>query len=122
MVAGGVGGLTGADYLSSSEVLSSGSSSWREVRPLPVALTGLRAVTFNNHLIVTGGWDVSDVHYDTIYSFSPDSEEWTEMGRMTIPRGVHAISIVNDIDCTTSVSTTPPTPIIEGISLKWLII
>ena len=122
MVAGGVGGLTGSGFLSSSEVLSPGSSSWREVRPLPVALTGLRAVTFNNHLIVTGGWDVSDVHYDTIYSFSPDSEEWTEMGRMTIPRGVHAISIVNDIDCTTSVSTTPPTPIIEGISLKWLII
>ena len=122
MVAGGIGGLTGSGYLSSSEILSPESSAWKEVGPLPKSLSGLQAVTFNNHLIVTGGWDMSEVHYDTIYSFSPDSEEWTEMGRMTIPRGVHAISIVNDIDCTTSVSTTPPTPIIDGISLKWLII
>ena len=122
MVAGGVGGLTGSGYLSSSEILSPESSAWKEVGPLPKSLSGLQAVTFNNHLIVTGGWDASNVHYDTIYSFSPDSEEWTEMGRMTIPRGVHAISLVDDIDCTTSVSTTPPTPIIEGISLQWLII
>ena len=99
MVAGGVGGLTGSGYLSSAEVLTQGSSTWREVGALPISLTGLRAVTYNNHLIVTGSWDASDVHYDTIYSFSPDTEEWTEMGRMTSTRGVHAISIVDNISC-----------------------
>ena len=38
----------------STEILTEGSSSWTDVGPLPVPLWGLRGVSINNTIIMTG--------------------------------------------------------------------
>ena len=38
----------------STEILTEGSQSWRIVGPLPVAVHGLRGVSFDNRIIMTG--------------------------------------------------------------------
>ena len=41
-------------YLSSTEVLKDGDSSWTTVGNLPKAADGIRGVSFNNRIIMTG--------------------------------------------------------------------
>ena len=48
------GGYTGFSSLSSTEVLLQGAAQWMEVGSLPVATQGLRAVSFNNKILVAG--------------------------------------------------------------------
>ena len=48
------GGYTGFSSLSSTEVLLQGAAQWMEVGALPVATQGLRAVSFNNKILVAG--------------------------------------------------------------------
>ena len=40
--------------LSSTEILTEGSQSWKVVGPLPYAVRGLRGVSYNNRIIMTG--------------------------------------------------------------------
>ena len=40
--------------LSSTEILTDGSQSWSIVGPLPNAVEGLRGVSYNNRIIMTG--------------------------------------------------------------------
>ena len=40
--------------LSSTEILTEGSQSWRIVGPLPYAVSYLRGISFNNRIIMTG--------------------------------------------------------------------
>ena len=42
------------EYLSSTEVLKDGDSSWTTVGNLPKAVDGIRGVSFNNRIIMTG--------------------------------------------------------------------
>ena len=41
-------------YLSSTEVLKDGDSSWTTVGNLPKAVNGIRGVSFNNRIFMTG--------------------------------------------------------------------
>ena len=51
LVTGGWGTST---KLSSTEILTEGSQSWRIVGPLPYSVDGLRGVSLNNRIIMTG--------------------------------------------------------------------
>ena len=53
---GGTGmvGLTPLGILSSTETLVDGSDAWTEKGHLPVAVSGLRGVSLNNNIIITG--------------------------------------------------------------------
>ena len=49
------GGYTGSNYLVSTEIFTSDENSWRQVGDLPtVPIDGLRGVSFNNNIIMTG--------------------------------------------------------------------
>ena len=48
------GGSGDDDYLSSTEVLVDGTTSWMSAGELPVAMESLRGVSLNNNIFVTG--------------------------------------------------------------------
>ena len=48
------GGFGGGNYLSSTEILTEGDSSWTIVGNLPKAVWGIRGVSLNNRIIMTG--------------------------------------------------------------------
>ena len=56
------GGKKWPDHLSSTEILTEGFSRWKEVGPLPYGLQGLRGVSVNNRIFMTG-------NTKTIYNF-----------------------------------------------------
>ena len=54
MVAGGLVATGSGGILSSSEVLVHGASSWTTVGSLPMGLSGLRGVSWQNSVFMTG--------------------------------------------------------------------
>ena len=54
MVTGGYAVYDGYYRLKSTEILVKESSAWIEVGDLPVPIDGLRGVSFNNKIIMTG--------------------------------------------------------------------
>ena len=50
------GGRTGSNFLSSTETLEEGAGSWTPAGVLPVALFGLRGVSLNNNIFMTGNF------------------------------------------------------------------
>ena len=48
------GRVNSTNKLVSTEILTGGSQSWRIVGPLPYAVHGLRGVSFDNKIIMTG--------------------------------------------------------------------
>merc|ERR1712013_176029 len=61
------------DYLSSTEVWSTSSSSWTMATNLPRGMAGVRGVTLGGVLYMTGGRDRHNGHgqyYDDIYKWT----------------------------------------------------
>ena len=50
LVTGGYGGT----YLSFTETLVDGAETWITAGPLPVAMSGLRGVSLNNNILMSG--------------------------------------------------------------------
>ena len=50
LVTGGYGGT----YLSFTETLVDGAGTWKPAGPLPVAMSGLRGVSLNNNILMSG--------------------------------------------------------------------
>ena len=48
------GGYAGSENLATTETLAHGDDAWIEVGSLPVPMRGLRGVSFNNKIIMTG--------------------------------------------------------------------
>merc|ERR1712227_956444 len=87
------GGYTGSNYLLSTEILTSGENSWRQVGDLPtVPIKGLRGVSFNNNIIMTGGFGGGNL--DHVLSYNTTSQSWTLVGNMRSSRYYHAASVV----------------------------
>ena len=128
--------------LSSTEIFIEGSSQWTEAGALPpkigiqtaalntttttttttIGTVGIRGVSFNNKVFVTGDLlnilsqtvdryltsftgGSSDRTYpdpdkvtDAILQFDTDSLEWTHVGAMNVARYDHAMSVVNVSD------------------------
>ena len=59
MVAGGLVATGSGGILSSSEVLVHGASSWPTVGSLPMGLSGLRGVSWQNSVFMTGPFSTS---------------------------------------------------------------
>ena len=64
------GGSTGGNNLMSTEVLVAGSSSSRQVGDLPtVPIMGLRGISFNNNIIMTGNeYLVQFIQFQFLYA------------------------------------------------------
>jgi len=93
LVTGGSGGL----ILSTTEILTVGTSSWRLVGSLPVALGGLNnaALSVDNTIILTGGYTNTRTHSDKILRFDTKKNVCIEIGSMQTERGSHAVSLVD---------------------------
>ena len=62
------GGIGGGDYLSSTEVLVDGTTAWMSARELPVAMFGLRGVSFDNNIFVTGNFIIQYKYCSYVFS------------------------------------------------------
>ena len=68
LVTGGTySSLTSTRILDSTEVLSRGSTKWREVGRLPLELTGLKAVNILNTVYSFGKKDIRNDNYVDLY-------------------------------------------------------
>ena len=105
-----VTGGYGDEYLTSTEILTSGASVWTETGPLPSPRAYSRGVSINNRILITGtGKAKKDKTSCSIVSggfnktsplgeimqFDPDSENWSMVGVMKNAREYHGISVVN---------------------------
>lgn len=89
------GGYVGPSRLVSTEVLVAGESSWRQVGDLPtVPILGLRGVSINNNILMTGGQDSTYDNHNYVLAFNSSEENWTVDGHMQKGRGYHAVSVV----------------------------
>merc|ERR1712227_42609 len=90
---GVTGGYSGYGNLVSTEILTSDENPWRQVGDLPtVPIDGLRGVSFNNNIIMTGGYGSS--FHDYVVSYGTTDESWTLVGNMRSSRSNHAASVV----------------------------
>merc|ERR1719300_2109085 len=96
LVAGGQ--TQSSKYLSSTEILALGDSSWKQSGSLPYEVYGVKGVSLNNKILGTGGHDYFENDFDEVIEFDPKSEEWSQVGRMMVARSSHGISIVSAKD------------------------
>ena len=97
-------------YLSSTEVYRGGR--WVTVGPLPMAVDGVRGVTLDNTVFMTGqmvsylhthivrrvstgGQDNQPTHRPEIWRYSAESGSWSLDIYMRTERSFHAVSVVN---------------------------
>ena len=85
------------------------TTSWVKISQLPVRVSALRTVNYDNTIlafgklslifirniiiftIIVGGIGSSK---DTIYQFDPSDEAWSLFGSMKYPRGQHSVDLV----------------------------
>ena len=108
------GGSNDYHLLDSTEVFRDGE--WTEMAPLPLALEGVRGVTLDNNVFMTGVC-AHIVHYDTgdhyqhaggtdsskerhaeVWRYDPASGAWTAVIYMREVRSFHGVTRVNYAD------------------------
>merc|ERR1712126_267060 len=88
------GGETNEDIFTSTELLEKNGDSWTLYEnSLPRGLYGLRGVSFNNEVFVSGGTDTY-CYEDSIFQFQKESQTFVNIGRMQQTRALHAVTIV----------------------------
>merc|ERR1719430_3012103 len=83
------GGYDGADYLSSTEILPTSSSTWVLANALPKKMCCMKGLSLDGILYMTGGSDNSS-EKDEVIAWIKD--DWVEVGKMKMPRAFHALS------------------------------
>ena len=71
LVTGGTEG-GGNGYLSSTELLVDGDGKWTLVGELPAATSGIRGVSFNNNIIMTGDNFILRYIFQILYHYQVD--------------------------------------------------
>merc|ERR1712012_671273 len=85
----------GANILSSCEMNIAGTSEWIMTTPLPLALGGLRGVTLEGRVLMTGGSDQDYYEHDQVWELNTDTMEWSEVGNIGKARRSHAVTAVD---------------------------
>ena len=90
-----VTGGIGDSYLSSTELLdySTPAGGWREAGHLPAPRFSLQAAKLGQVVYVSGGYGGSFL--DSILSWSPDTESWSQDGVLTAAREDHGVTEVS---------------------------
>ena len=102
------------EYVRSTELLVTGTSSWTLAADYPLPVTGLSGASINNTVLMTGGetwqwsdeteWivpgggDVAETRVDSVYRYEDGG--WNIAGRMKTAREEHSVSVlkVQDLD------------------------
>jgi len=66
-----------------------------KVAKLPWAVTGLRGITLDNAVFMAGGYDIDGNGRDEVLRYYPDTDIWTESGKMSSSRYYHALAEVS---------------------------
>jgi len=85
------------DHEASTEILTEGSQSWTLANPLPRGLIGISGANLDGRLFMTGGYTQDNDVVDDILGWSDEELGWEVVGKMAVPRGIHATSII-DLD------------------------
>merc|ERR1712126_60809 len=94
------GGYDSDKFLSSTEILTAGDSHWRYAASLPQPVSYLRGVSYDNKVIVSGGYYGSNkIFFDEILQYNLSQDKWTTLGRMKIARYAHGLSVINISSC-----------------------
>ena len=83
--------------MASTELLdySAPAGEWRKAGQLPSPRQGLRAARLGQVVHLTGGSDDVDSYLDSILSWSPDTESWSQAGVLTAAREWHGVTKVS---------------------------
>ena len=107
------GGWSGSRYLSSTELLSPGDSSWTTAASLPYAAWGLRSASLAGSLYISGGYNegefkgergeqrnpVRSHHPAELLRWDDQTESWAVAGMMETARSYHAmVAVTTDAD------------------------
>jgi len=76
----------------STEVMSASGTNWYYVGNLPRPTRGLKGMSINNQIFVTGGY--MGEYLKTILRFNPASNEWEKSGEMKFARRYHAVAVL----------------------------
>jgi len=87
------GGELLATPLDSTELLVQDSHAWQFSSPLPRTLALNKAVTLDNIVYNTGGYDVG--YRDEILRWDDTEKVWVEEATMKTTRGAHAVGLIN---------------------------
>ena len=71
------GGWDGSNRLSSTEILVQGGGEWTSAGELPVAMGGLRGLSFNNNIFMTGNIIIHKLLVMNILTLQEDTVEDT---------------------------------------------
>ena len=93
------GGLNGEEVSRKVEGYDAAINTWKEGPPLPVALHHATAVSYEDELVVIGGWsprdgDLSAVTSDRVYVLR--DSKWTRLPSLKRPRTAAAAAVVGD--------------------------
>jgi N-acetylneuraminic acid mutarotase len=89
------GRLAEGEITSAVEVFDPRSGTWWNVAPLPKALSAYACVAFEGKLYTFGGWDGQN-YVDTVFSYDPQRNIWTEGTAMEFPAGLAAAEVSGD--------------------------
>merc|ERR1711970_1493771 len=92
LISGGFDGVF--TMLSSTEMLVHGSAAWTPGTPLPQARQGIKGVTVDNRLYMTGGMNEDGELTDEILEWRDYEEEWGLGVWMEFPKAGHAASTI----------------------------
>merc|ERR1712037_45664 len=97
-----MGGWTGSDNTDTTETFASNEDMWTTSGGrLPRPMSGLRAATVNDRILIFGGYGGS--YHDDILEYNktpidPNRDSWVVVGRMTQTRSSNAVSVVQAQD------------------------
>ncbi|XP_077993440.1 kelch repeat and BTB domain-containing protein 8-like [Glandiceps talaboti] len=89
-----VGGMGADGVLSSVEVYTPQTNSWRLIAPLPHALRGHCVVAFSGQLYVLGG-ECEDTILDSSLCYNPRTDAWSNTANMILPRCSAGVAVFN---------------------------
>jgi len=86
-----VGGSNLETITSSTETFTEGSSQWIVAAATPIEGMGIRGVSLNNEIFLTGGY-YNGEYSRKIYKF--DDEDWIPVGQANETHAFHALSVI----------------------------
>jgi len=84
------GGEAVTEPVYTSEILVSSSSSWTSVENIPSGGAGIRGLSFNNRILISGG----EIKTSEVYEFDKTSMKWNKTEDLQHDRHHHSFSLI----------------------------
>merc|ERR1711915_552552 len=82
-------------YMDSTERHTVGTESWQYTGSLPTAMLGMKGISIDNSVFLTGGvFVVNNMMTEHIYKWDVETETWVVVTDMKTRRSYHAVSSI----------------------------